>query len=77
VFINNEKNIKKVIPANNLEGQFKPLSEESGNWYVYATANYNGGLINSERINFKVYTGKVYGPYSITEKIIILVLLLI
>ncbi len=68
VFINNEKNIKKVIPANNLEGQFKPLSEESGNWYVYATANYNGGLINSERINFKVYTGKVYGPYSITEK---------
>ncbi|TFZ40750.1 hypothetical protein E4100_04120 [Soehngenia longivitae] len=68
VFINSEKNIKKIITANNFESQFKPLANETGNWYVYATANYNGNLIESEKINFKVYTGNVYGPYSITEK---------
>ncbi len=68
VFINGEKNIKKVIPGNLSGCQFKPLANEYGNWTVYATANYNGTLIKSETINFKVYTGRVYGPYSITEK---------
>jgi len=68
VIANDEKNIKRILNSNSKELEFLPLTSDSGNWTVYATADYNGKTIKSETIKFKVYTGQTYGPYSISAK---------
>lgn len=60
---------KKTIGADispTTEFNFKPTS--GGDYQIQAETNYNGSKILSEKISFKIYLAKTYGPKPIVEK---------
>lgn len=57
---------RNILPsAGFVEASYAPLPADSGDWRVQAEAIYNGAVIRSEAVQYKVYTGKIFGPYNI------------
>ena len=60
---------RTILPsAGFTEAPYAPLPTDTGDWRVQVEGSYNGSTLRSESVQFKVYTGKIYGPYSIIEK---------
>lgn len=47
---------------------YKPSEKDVGYWSIKAIAKYNGQVIESEEIPFRVYLGPTYSPISIVDK---------
>lgn len=52
----------------NDEQTFNPLSIDSGDVTLHAEATYQGRILLSEKVSFKVYLGALYGPKAVIEK---------
>lgn len=70
IFINPTTNKKyEIIPnEENNEAIYTPPSTEKGSMQVTVQGEYNGKIISSEIIKFKIYHGDFYGPKAIVEK---------
>ncbi len=60
---------RTILPsAGFTEAPYAPLPTDTGDWRVQVEGSYNGSILRSESVQFKVYTGNIHGPYSIIEK---------
>jgi flagellum-specific peptidoglycan hydrolase FlgJ len=50
------------------EYNFKPLQNDSGNVAIQAEALYQGKKLLSEKVSFRIYQGKLYGPKAVIQK---------
>lgn len=63
----NEKRQISPSGANN-QALYKPIKTDGSNMTIEALADYNGKTISSEKIQFKVYHGEIFGPQPIVKK---------
>ncbi len=68
VFTNVKSGDRRASAAGSKEVSFVPLSGDDGDWRVQAEGNASGTIIKSDTVQFKVFTGKTFGPYSIIAK---------
>ena len=47
---------------------FNPSKYIEGNYSIFIEGDYNGLKVKGDTINFSIYNGKTYGPYSVIEK---------
>jgi len=67
---NNDTGNKRILSSGIIEGSFMyiPNEMDEGNVSITAYGVYNGEIIESDIVNFKVYFGETYGPKPIIEK---------
>lgn len=70
IITNMETGFAKVLSSDEEKKEviFSPNKEDSGWWKIKASGKYEGKIIESEEIPFKVYLDKTYGPVPIIEK---------
>lgn len=60
---------RTILPsAGFAEAPYAPLPTDTGDWRIQVEGSFNGSALRSESVQYKVYTGKLYGPYRIIEK---------
>lgn len=60
---------RSILPsAGFVEASYAPLPGEGGDWRVQVEGTFNGTTIRSESVQYRVYTGTLFGPYSIIAK---------
>lgn len=60
---------REIVPNEENNGAiYKPIETEMDNMLIEVQGEYNGSIISSEKIKFKVYHGEFYKPKSIVEK---------
>lgn len=61
----------KVILENDSDSNtasFDPSLYIHGNYRISVEGIYNGSKVTGESVDFSIYNGKIYGPYSVIEK---------
>ena len=60
---------RTILPSAGLtEASYSPLPGDGGEWKIQAEGTFNGTIVRSEFVQFRVYTGNTFGPYSIIAK---------
>lgn len=69
--LTNSNGEKKYIDTNVDIGEnayFNPNKNDGNNVSLHVEGTYNGEILKSDKISFKVYLNELYGPKAITEK---------
>jgi len=70
VLKNNDNGDKRILSSGIIDGSFMyiPNENDEGNVSITAYGVYNGEIIKSDTVDFKVYFGETYGPKPIIKK---------
>lgn len=70
--ITNSKNGARTVVGKdqnpNVEFTYTPLKAHGGDITIHAEASYNGSKLLSEKIAFRIYLAKIYGPEPVVPK---------